>query len=123
MAVKITKKHFIEAIENNEDGLTNKELAAKLQISEVYFYKLKERYKSELRDAAEELIKKNALEIVRDLLAQSHAGKTQATIAALEMLKIKRQGGLVVDDSNENSWKIVIEKNYEDNPDNNNAND
>ena len=52
MAKKITKEKFIQDIENNEEGLTNKELAAKLDISEQYFYKLKKKYRDQIRDIA-----------------------------------------------------------------------
>ena len=88
MPVKVTKKQFIEAIENNEEGLTNLELATKLGISEQYFYDLKKKYKDELKDAAREILLKNAVELARHLLAQSKAGKTEATKTGLEIIEI-----------------------------------
>ena len=90
MPVKVTKKQFIEAIENNEEGLTNIELATKLGISEQYFYDLKKKYRDELRDTAREMIQKSAVDLVRHLIEQSRKGKTEATKVALEMIGLYR---------------------------------
>ncbi|MFZ5517671.1 MAG: transposase [Candidatus Zhuqueibacterota bacterium] len=86
MSVKITKNKFIEAIENNEQGLTNIELATKLGISEQYFYDLKKKYRDDLKETASEMIQKYAIDLVRDLITQSRKGKTEATKIALEMI-------------------------------------
>jgi len=90
MPVKVTKKQFIEALENNEEGLTNIELAAKLGISEQYFYDLKKKYRDELRDTAREMMQRYAIDLVRHLIEQSRKGKTEATKTALEMIGLYR---------------------------------
>jgi len=90
MPVKVTKKQFIETIENNEEGLTNIELAAKLGISEQYFYDLKKKYRDELRKTAKEMIQKYAVDLARHLIEQSRKGKTEATKVALEMIGLYR---------------------------------
>lgn len=90
MPVKVTKKQFIEAVENNEEGLTNIELAAKLGISEQYFYDLKKKYRDELRKTAKEMIQKYAVDLARHLIEQSRKGKTEATKTALEMIGLYR---------------------------------
>ena len=114
MSAKVTEIEFIEAVENNDEGLNNQELAAKLGITEQWFYKLRNKYRDKLKDAAIKIIQNNAADLVRDLLKQSRDGKTQATLAGLEMLEIKKKDSLFPD-SDKNKWKIIIEKNYDEN--------
>jgi len=85
MKRKITKKQFVEAVENNEDRLTGKQLAVKLGISEVHFCRLLKRYRNSIRDAAVELTKKIALKMVRCLEKNAVRGDTQAAKTVLEM--------------------------------------
>ena len=94
---KISKKRFVEALVNNDDGLNNQELASQLGISKQYFYKLK----------ARQIAVNYATQAVKDLLKQSKDGKTNATTALLELAKVKERDSLL--DSTGN-WKISIER-------------
>jgi len=85
VAQKVTKKQFIETIENNEDRKPNKELAADLDISEKRFYELLKRWRDDIRDAAVELTKKKAIKMVQCLERNAGEGDTQAAKTVLEM--------------------------------------
>jgi len=104
---KISKQRFVEALKNNDLGLTNLELAAQLGITEQYFYKLKKKYGEEIRLAARELAANYAIDALKDLKKQSKDGKTQATALLLELSKVKEQASLL---SSDGSWRISIEK-------------
>lgn len=104
---KISKKRFVEALVNNDDGLNNQELASQLGISKQYFYKLKAKWTDELRIAARQIAVNYATQAVKDLLKQSKDGKTNATTALLELAKVKERDSLL--DSTGN-WKISIER-------------
>ena len=108
MPVKVTKKKFIETIENNEQGLSNKELATQLGISEQYFYDLKKKYRDDLKTAAREMIKKYAIDFVRDLIAQSKKGKTEATKVALEIIGLYRNTDKGDEKSSEDIVRIYL---------------
>ena len=56
MARKTSKKKFLEAIENNEDGLTNTEIATQLNISVPYFYYLRKKYQKEVLEIATQML-------------------------------------------------------------------
>lgn len=88
MARKITRKKFIEAIENNEEGLTSKEMSDKLGISRAYYYKLRKKYRDEIVDAARELVKSVAADQVNNLVRNARSGDTQAAKTLLEMTKL-----------------------------------
>jgi len=104
---KVSKNRFIDAIVNNEDGLNNDEISSQLGISRQYFYKLKKKWKDELRDAARQIALNYATQAVKDLLKQSQDGKTNATTALLELAEVKTQKSLLDSAGN---WRICIEK-------------
>ena len=86
MAVqKVTKRQFIQAVTENEDELTNPQIAANLNISKVRFYQLLRRWRDQIRNEVQELAKQHAAIFYSDLRKQSAAGKTEATKVALEM--------------------------------------
>jgi len=97
-AQKVTKKQFIEAIENNEDRKPNKELAADLDISEKRFYELLKRWRNEVRDVATEMAKKAAADMVYDLKRNSKKGDTSASKTILEIAGVIKPKGLIVGD-------------------------
>lgn len=105
--MKCSKKRFIEALKNNENGMTNYEIASNLGISEQHFYRLKKKYSEEIRLAARELAANYAIDALKDLKKQSKDGKTQATALLLELSKVKEQAALL---SSDGSWRISIEK-------------
>ena len=51
----ITKEKFIEAIENNGDGLFGYEIAVTLNISPSFFYDLRRKYKKKIMEIAREM--------------------------------------------------------------------
>jgi len=85
MSKKVSKKRFIQTIENNEDGLTNKELAYSLGISEAYFYDLRRRYRQEIRDVAKEMATEVAVEQIQNLRRIARKGNVRAALALLEI--------------------------------------
>jgi len=97
---KVTKKQFIEAVENNEDGLANKEIATQLGISEKRFYDLLKRWRNEVRDAAAELTKKLAVKMVYCLRKNAEKGDTQAARTILEIAGVIKPKGFIVGDGN-----------------------
>lgn len=88
MPVKVTKEQFIQTIENNEEGLTNLELASKLEISPQYFYDLKKQYKNDIRDIAKEMAEKSAAEQVNNLKRNAKKGDTKASTTLLELADV-----------------------------------
>jgi len=76
--MKVTKKEFIQALEENEGCKTNKELAAELGISERQFYNMLKRYRNDIRDAGRELVKSLVLEQIQNLKRNARKGDTQA---------------------------------------------
>ena len=85
MSKKVTKESFIQAIENNEDGLTNIELASKLGISKQYFYDLRRKFQDDIRDISVEMTKQIAINQIKNLERNSDKGDTRAAIILLEM--------------------------------------
>lgn len=88
MPLKITKEKFIEALENNEDNLSSVELAATLEISISYFYKLRTEYKEDIKNKAKELSEKLAIEQVQNLQRNALKGDTKASQLLLEMATV-----------------------------------
>lgn len=88
MPRKITKEKFIQAIENNELGLTNQELATSMGISEPYFYDLRKKYRNEIRDLACEMVKQYAGAQIHNLRRNADNGDTKAALAILQMAGI-----------------------------------
>ncbi len=85
MAKLITKEKFIQAIENNEKGLTNEELAVTLGISLSYFYDLRKKYQNDIHDLAKEMAKRTAATQVSNLMKNAAKGDTRASKILLEM--------------------------------------
>ena len=86
MPLKITKKKFIETIENNDDGYTIAELSGQMGITTQYFYYLRKRYRNEIVDAAREMVKHYAAEAVLNLAKNMRNKDTKAALAILEMV-------------------------------------
>lgn len=85
MPVKVTKEKFIQALENNEDGLTNEEISKKLGISVPYFYELRRNYRKDVRDRASEMAQTLAVEQIQNLRNNAKAGDTAAAVKLLEI--------------------------------------
>ena len=88
MSKLITKKRFIEAIENNDAGLTNQELATSMGISEPYFYDLRRKYRDQIRDITREMAKERAARNMNNLQRNSDRGDTKAALALLEIAEV-----------------------------------
>ena len=84
---KITRKQFIETIENNVDEKTDRELAVELGITHEWFSKLKSRYKVDIRDAARAIIQKNTVTLVNCLIRNAKNKDSQAAKILLDMEK------------------------------------
>ena len=85
MAKKITKKEFLEALENNENGLSDGELATKLGIHRNWFCELRKRYREDIREAGLRLAKALVLEQMANLRRNACKGDTRAAVILLEM--------------------------------------
>lgn len=81
----ITEEKFIEALEYNELNRTSKELAATLNISLSYFYDLRKKHQSKLRDVAKEMAQRLACEQIQNLQKNAKAGDTAAAVKLLEI--------------------------------------
>jgi len=88
---KVTKKQFIEALENNEDRLTHQELAKELHITKEWFSKLFKRYRDAIRDAAIERAKALAMEQIENLRKNARKGDTKAAKVLLEISLVYHQ--------------------------------
>ena len=84
---KVSKNQFIQVIENNEDGLPDKDLAVKIGITPEHFCHLKKLYQNDIRDAARELTRRIALEQVQNLRRNAKKGDSQAAKYLLDMEK------------------------------------
>ena len=85
MAFLISKKKFIQSIENNEGCLNNKELADSMGISESYFYDLRKKYKAKIKDIAAEMVQAIAVEQIHNLARNARKCDTQAAKILLEI--------------------------------------
>ncbi len=85
MPRKVSKIKFLEILMNNEEGLTNLEIAAKLGISEQHFYNLRKKYATEIRDASILLAQQYAVAQVLNLRKNAISGDTPASKILLEM--------------------------------------
>jgi len=84
---KVTKKQFIQVIENNESGRPDKELAVDIGISHEHFSRLKNKYKAEIKDAARAIIQKNTVTLVNCLIRNAKNKDSQAAKILLDMEK------------------------------------
>lgn len=89
MPFKVSKKVFIETIENNENSVgekaTDEELASQLQISKQYFFVLKHRWRMQIRDYAVEMARKAAMTQIGNLKRNAKNGDTKAAAILLEI--------------------------------------
>lgn len=108
MALAISKKRFIEAIENNDDGLTNQELAASLGLSESNFYRIRAKYRDEIKDRASLMAQETAAEQILELRRQSRAGNTKATIALLTIAGVYNPAGKQAPVANTSTAVILL---------------
>lgn len=81
---KITKEDFIKSVVYKGYSDTNKDIAAKLGISEPYYYKLLKRYSKEIASALR--IKKNSIRLKAISVLEYHLAKNDLR-AALTVLK------------------------------------
>jgi len=84
---KISRQKFIQAIENNIDCKSDKELALELGITPEWFSKLKNRYAPEIKEAARKIIKKNSATLVGYLMRNAKSGSDNAAKYLLDMEK------------------------------------
>ena len=83
--MKVTNKQILEALENNEAGKTQTELAAELGISQPALSQRLTKLKDKIKDQAKTAAEKRALNLVCDLERQSRSGKTEASRLLLEI--------------------------------------
>ena len=81
---KFTKKEFIEAVVYKQHTETNKDLASKLDISTMYFYKLLDRYAGDISHAL--TLKKSKLRLKAINVIEAQLDKMDVK-TALEVLK------------------------------------
>jgi len=84
---KVTRRQFIEIIENNVDEKTDRQLAVELGITHEWFSKLKSRYKADIKDAARAIIQKNTVTLVNCLIRNAKNKDSQAAKILLDMEK------------------------------------
>jgi len=84
---KVSKKAFIQILENNEDNRPDKELAVDLGITPDHFSRLKKKYAAEIRDASRNIIRKNATALVGYLMRNAKNGSDNAAKYLLDMEK------------------------------------
>jgi len=85
MERKVTKEQFIEAIENNEEGLYDFQLAAKLGITPEWFSHLKTEYMDKICDYTTIMAKKTAVDQINNLKRNARIKfDTKASLALLE---------------------------------------
>jgi len=83
--VKVTKEKFIQSIVYKAPTQTQKSLAAELGISEAYFYKLFNKYSSEIEKALVQ--KKNSLRLKAMNVLDYHLNQNSLK-AAIEVVKL-----------------------------------
>lgn len=82
---KVTKEQFLQAIVNNDDNLNNLQLAAKLGISEQYFYELRDKYSTNIRQFVKKSVRSMLPEQVRNLQKNAKSGDTSAAKYLIEL--------------------------------------
>ena len=88
MPKKVTVKKVLEAIENNEDGLLDYELAKQLNISSQHFSNIKREYIDDFVDMSKRLAKLSSTKQIRNLERNADKGDTSASRLLLEIGKV-----------------------------------
>ena len=107
----VSAKKIIEALENNEAGLTQTEIAMKLGITQSGLSHRLKKLRGQIKDKSKEYINNRALDYARHLHLQSEKGKTEATKLALEIAGIyTHKTQIDVNQTIEDKLKAIDEK-------------
>jgi len=82
---KVTQEQFIQAVENASIGETNLQIASKLGITDVTFYKLRNKYADHIRESAFKFASSLAYEQIQNLRRNAKNGDTAAAKYILEV--------------------------------------
>jgi hypothetical protein len=102
---KISKKEIIQAIVNNEDGKTDKQIALKLGITPEWFCTLKKRYADDIYKEQRLYIRQLIGEQVKNLRRNAQKGDTAAAKFLIELTE-KTELAAVVKELQEDMAKI-----------------